>query len=119
MTNSQQLGSDARLTSAEFDWIREEWTHEQIMDMIVGGGKYVHPDKVPVSGCFVWALVCLFVWVCCVWGGGGGGGGGYVGRRRHLTLRVVQGYAGKGAMRSWIRWMLLVSAGAHLCTSFS
>lgn len=45
---SQRLGDDARLTSSEFDWIREEWTHEQIMDLIVGSGKFVHPDKVQV-----------------------------------------------------------------------
>lgn len=45
---SQRLGNDSRLQSAEFDWIREEWTHEQIMDMIVGGGKFVHPDQVKV-----------------------------------------------------------------------
>eukprot|EP00775_Hariotina_reticulata_P004394 gene4394-4647_t len=37
---------DARLESCEFDWVRETWTHEQIMDLIVGGGKYVHPDDV-------------------------------------------------------------------------
>lgn len=49
---SQQLGQDARLASSEFDWIREEWTHEQIMDLIVGGGKFVHPDKVKV--CTAW-----------------------------------------------------------------
>lgn len=46
---SQRLGTDARLQSSEFDWIREEWTHEQIMDLIVGSGKFVHPDKVKVG----------------------------------------------------------------------
>jgi hypothetical protein len=40
---------DARLESCEFDWVRETWTHEQIMDLIVGGGKYVHPDDVKVG----------------------------------------------------------------------
>ncbi|KAF8060060.1 hypothetical protein HT031_004999 [Scenedesmus sp. PABB004] len=42
-----RLDNDARLQGADKDWIREEWTHEQIMDLIVGGGKFVHPDKVP------------------------------------------------------------------------
>jgi len=43
-----RLDNDARLESCEFDWVREEWTHEQIMDLIVGSGKFVHPDKVKV-----------------------------------------------------------------------
>lgn len=40
--------NDARLAGSERDWIRETWSHEQIMDLIVGGGKYVHPDLVEV-----------------------------------------------------------------------
>jgi len=35
---------DARLESCEFDWVRETWTHEQIMDLIVrAGGSTLHP----------------------------------------------------------------------------
>jgi hypothetical protein len=43
---------DVRLASAEFDWIREDWTDEQIQQLIVGGGKFVDPDRVQVSGWF-------------------------------------------------------------------
>jgi hypothetical protein len=28
--------------------VREEWTEEQIQDLIVGSGAFVHPDKVQV-----------------------------------------------------------------------
>lgn len=34
---------------SEWDIIREDWTDEQIQDLIVGGGKFVHPSKIPVS----------------------------------------------------------------------
>lgn len=30
--------------------MREEWTEEQIEDLIVGSGAFVHPDKVQVRG---------------------------------------------------------------------
>lgn len=60
-----KLDRDVRIQGTERDWIREDWTHEEIMNLILGGGKYVHPDKVPVRpggggalemgmGCVVW-----------------------------------------------------------------
>ncbi|KAF6258366.1 hypothetical protein COO60DRAFT_1126344 [Scenedesmus sp. NREL 46B-D3] len=50
-TLQQRHPRDARLQGSDKDWIREgeTWTHEQIMDLIVGGGKFVHPDKVKVA----------------------------------------------------------------------
>jgi hypothetical protein len=50
-TLQQRHPGDVRLQGSDKDWIREgeTWSHEQIMDLIVGGGKFVHPDKVKVS----------------------------------------------------------------------
>uniref|UniRef100_A0A383WNE2 Uncharacterized protein n=1 Tax=Tetradesmus obliquus TaxID=3088 RepID=A0A383WNE2_TETOB len=50
-TLQQRHPSDVRLQGSDRDWIREgeTWSHEQIMDLIVGGGKFVHPDKVKVA----------------------------------------------------------------------
>jgi hypothetical protein len=49
-TLQQRHPGDVRLQGSDKDWIREgeTWSHEQIMDLIVGGGKFVHPDKVKV-----------------------------------------------------------------------
>jgi hypothetical protein len=44
-----------RIAGAAYDWVREDWSEEQIQDLIVGGGQFVHPDKVPVS----WLLCCV------------------------------------------------------------
>eukprot|EP00879_Flechtneria_rotunda_P021333 GHRR01022483.1.p1 GENE.GHRR01022483.1~~GHRR01022483.1.p1 ORF type:complete len:329 (+),score=83.13 GHRR01022483.1:801-1787(+) len=41
--------ADVRLQSAQYDWIRESWTDAQIQDLLIGGGKFVHPDKVKVK----------------------------------------------------------------------
>jgi hypothetical protein len=43
------IETDVRVQREEDDWIREEWTHEQILDLIVGGGAYVDPSLVQVS----------------------------------------------------------------------
>jgi hypothetical protein len=85
-----------RVAGSDKDWIREgeQWSHEQIMDLIVGGGKFVHPDKVKVRR--VGWLLCMVLLLCMVFVALAGVGGR---RASSRTQGVVQGRVWTGCYR--------------------